>query len=104
MNCRFGKLKKFLEIYESTFNKYAPRKKFFIHGSHSPFMNKELSKAILKKTTLRNKFLRNRSPENRENCSKQRSYCVHLVWKSKIEYYGNLNEKMSQITKLFGKL
>ena len=55
-------------------------------------MNKELSKAIMKRTKLRNTFLRNKSPENRENFNKQRNYCVHLVRKSKREYYGNLNE------------
>ena len=56
-------------------------------------MNKELSKAIMKRTRSRNKFLRNKSPENRENFNKQRNYCVHLVRKSEKEYYGNPNEK-----------
>ena len=90
---RFNKLKRFLEICENTLNRCAPRKKKIIRGNHSPFMNKGLSKAIMKRTRLRNKFLRNKSPEKRENFNKQRNYCVHLVSKSKREYYGNLNEK-----------
>ena len=66
-------------------------------------MNKELSKAIIKRTRLRNKFLRNKSPGNRENFNKQRNYCVHLVRKSRREYYGNLNEKNVIDNKIFWK-
>ena len=66
-------------------------------------MNKELSKTIMKRTRLRNKFLINRSPGNRENFNKQRNYCVHLVRKSKREYYGNLNEKNVTYNKTFWK-
>ena len=75
--------KRFLAICENTHNQYVPRKKKFIRGNHSPFMNKELLKAIRKRTRLRKKFLRNRSPENKENFNKQRNYCVHLVRESK---------------------
>ena len=66
---QFNKLKRFLEICENTLNRHDPHKKKFagIRGNHSPFMNKELSKAIMKRTRLRNKLLRNKSPENREN-------------------------------------
>ena len=70
---RFSKLKRFLEICENTLNRHAPRKKELFRGNHSPFMNKELSKAVMKKTRLRSKFLRNKSPENRENFNKQRN-------------------------------
>ena len=66
-------------------------------------MNKELSKAIMKRTRLRNTFLRNKSPESRENFNKQRNYCVQLVRKSKREYYGHLNEKNVTDNKTFWK-
>ena len=64
-----------------------------ISGNYSFFMNKELSKAIMTSTRLTNKFLRNRSLENREKFNKQCNYCIHLVRKSKRVYHGNLNEK-----------
>ena len=67
------------------------------------FMNKELSKAIITRTRLRNKFIRNRRAENRENFNKQHTYCVLLVRKSKREYYGNLNEKNVTDNKTFWK-
>ena len=67
------------------------------------FMNKELSKAIITRTRLRNKFIRNRRAENRENFNKQHTYCVLLVRKSKREFYGNLNEKNVTDNKTFWK-
>ena len=102
---QFNKLKRFLEICENTLHRHVPRKKKFIRvrKNHSPFMNKELSKTIMKRTRLRNKFLINESPGNRENFNKQRNYCVHLVRKSKREYYGNLNEKNVTDNKTFWK-
>ena len=65
-------------------------------------MNKELSKAIVIRTKMGNKF-KNRSHENRENFNKQRNYCVQLVRKSKREYYGNLNEENVTDNKTFWK-
>ena len=52
-----------------------------------------LSKEIMTKTRLRNKFLKDRSEENKKKYSKQRNYCVSLLRKSKSDYFGNLNEK-----------
>ena len=37
-------------------------------------MNKTLSKEIMKRTTLRNKFLKNRNDYNKREFSKQRKY------------------------------
>ena len=75
----------------------------FISGNFSLFMNKEFSKAIMTRTRLRNKFLRNRTTKNREIFNKQRNYCVHLVRKSKRECYGDLNEKNVTDNKTFWK-
>ena len=47
------------------------------------FFNKELSKAIMTRTKLRNIFLQNRSQENRIHYIKQRSFCVVLLKKQK---------------------
>ena len=56
-------------------------------------MNKTLSKAIMLRTLLRNKFLKNRSNENKTNYVKQRNRCVSLLRKTKREHYSNLDEK-----------
>ena len=48
----------FLISCNKILNQYAPRKKKYVRGNHSPFMN--LSKAIVLRTKPRNIFLKNR--------------------------------------------
>ena len=64
-------------------------------------MNKALSKEIMTRTQLRNKFLKDRSEGNKNKYSKQRNYCVSLLRKSKSDYFGNLNEKNINDKKTF---
>ena len=66
-------------------------------------MNKALSKEITTRTRLRNKFLKDRSEENKKKYSKERNYCVSLLRKSKSDYFGNLNEKNINDNKTFWK-
>ena len=47
-------------------------KKRYIRSNHKPFINNEISKAIMTRTRLRDQFLQHRSDENR----KQRNKCV----------------------------
>ena len=42
-------------------DKQLPKENSYIRGDQSPFVNKTLSKAIMLRTKLRNKFLKNRS-------------------------------------------
>ena len=67
-----------------------------------PFFNKELSKARMMRTKLRNIFLQNRSEENRKRYTKQRNFWVSLLRKTK-KRYENLNEKFVVDNKLFWK-
>ena len=66
-------------------------------------MNKELSRAIINRTRLRNVYLRKRSDENRKKYSEQRNYCVSLLRRTKRKYYSSLNEKASQIKTCFSR-
>ena len=66
-------------------------------------MNKTLSKAIMLRTKLRNKFLKNRSNEKKKNCAKQQNHCVSLLRKTKREYYSYLDEKNICDNKTFWK-
>ena len=56
-------------------------------------MNKALSKAIMQRTKLRNKFLKDPSAENKFSYNKQRNWCVSLLRKEKKKYFANLNEE-----------
>ena len=73
---------------------HAPHKQKYPRGNHIPFMNKALSNEIMTRTRLRNKFLKDRSEENKKKYSKQRNYCVsQFLKKPKSDYFGNPNEK-----------
>ena len=69
------------------------KKKRYIQSDHKPFNNNEIFKAIMTRSRLRNRFLKNRSEENRKLFCKQRNKCVSLLRKSKKDYFASLNEK-----------
>ena len=94
------RLSEFLNTCKRILDRYAPRKKYAI-GNDMPFMNRALSKEIMRRTRLRNNFLKDRSEESKRKYSKQRNYCVSLLRKSKSEYFGNVNEKKISDNKTF---
>ena len=53
------------------------------------------------RTNLRNKFLKNRSNENKTNYVKKRNQCVSLLRNTKREHYSNLDEKKICVNKTF---
>ena len=57
-----------------------------------PFMKKNPSKEIMKRSRLRNRFLKDKSLENRILYTEQGNYCVSLSRKTKVKYYANLYE------------
>ena len=67
---------RFCHISLDALNKHAPRKKKHARGNQMSFFNKELSKAIMTRTKLRNIFLQNRSEGNRIRYTKQRNFCL----------------------------
>ena len=56
-------------------------------------MTKDLHKAIMKRSRLRNKFLRDRTDISREEYKKQRNLCVSLLKKAKKDHFANLDIK-----------
>ena len=58
---------------------YAPKKKKYLRANSSPFMNKAISKAVMNRARFRNKFLNNRSAENKLAYNLQRNYCASLT-------------------------
>ena len=57
-------LNNFLNGCKRILDVHAPRKRKYARSDRMPFMNKALSKAIMTRTRLRNKFLKDRSDEN----------------------------------------
>ena len=82
-----------LENSDKGFNKFLDVCKEALRGNNSPFMNRILSKEIMKRSRLRNKFLKSKSEADKKNYVKQRNYCVSLLRRTKKEYYGNLDPR-----------
>ena len=66
-------------------------------------MNKEISKAIINQTRLRNRFLRTKCIGDKGAYNKQRNYCVSLIRKTKQQYYNNLDHRKVADSKSFWK-
>ena len=66
-------------------------------------MTKELHKAIMKRSRLRNKFLKDRTENNQKNFKHQRNFCKKLLRTTKKSYYSNLDIKKVTDNKTFWK-
>ena len=66
-------------------------------------MSDAMSKAVIGCTWLRDKFLKNRSAENKLAYNHQRNYYVPLTRKSKRDYDKNLDNRNATDKKLFWK-
>ena len=74
-----------------TLDQHAPLKKKYLRANHSSFVTKELlSKAIINRSRLRNRFLKNKSVEPRMKYNKERNICTALLRKTKRKYYEDL--------------
>ena len=60
-----------------------------VRGNHKPHINKELRKAIMKRSRLKNKANKTKKPIGISNL--QRNYVVNLNKKAKFEYFSPLN-------------
>ena len=66
-------------------------------------MNKTLQKEIMKRSRLRNIFLKTKTKADKTAYNKQRNHCVSLTRKTKKDYYSNLDEKCVIDNKKFWK-
>ena len=92
-----------LNACNTVLDKELPKKKKYVRGNQSPFMNYTLSKAIILRTKLRKKFLKNRSNENKINYVKQGNHYVSFLRKIKRECCSSLDEKNICDNKTFSK-
>lgn len=74
-------------------DKHAPLKKKIVRANNSPFMTKELRKAIMNRSRYKNKYLKHPSRSNHQAYKRSRNNCVTLLRSTKRNYYRNLNMK-----------
>ena len=93
----------FMNICKATLGKVVPLKQKYVRSNHSSFLNKEILKAIMNRASLRNKFLRSRSTEDRSTYNQQRNFCLSPVRKAKKDYCSNLDHKKVTDNKSFSR-
>ena len=91
-------LNKFLDVCKEALNIHAPLKKKYIRGNNSPFINRILSEEIMKRSILRNKFLKSKSEADKKNYVKQ-----SMLRRTKKEYYGNVDPRKVADNRTFWK-
>ena len=84
-------------------NQKAPIKKKYIRANNAPFMNKTLSKAVMTRTRIRDRYLRNPSVTNKNEYKRYRNFCVWLFRKEKRRFYENIDTNKITDNRIFWK-
>ena len=69
----------FIKTLLTALDKHAPIKKKYLRANHANFVTKQLRKAIMKRSKLRNDFLKDRNDASQSAYRKQRNLCVTLL-------------------------
>ena len=72
------------------FNRHAPLKTRYVRANDNPFITKELRKEHMRRTRLKNKYLKSKSEQDLAAYKTQRNKCVSLLRKTKKSYFSNL--------------
>ena len=81
LNQQINEYKHFEQIFLEVLNTHAPRKRNLLRTSHAPYMAKSLRKAIMKRSELESKYVKNKTNENLKSYKKQRNFCSKLYKK-----------------------
>ena len=84
-------------------DKFAPIKYKYLRENHGAFVTKELRKAIMKRSQLKNIYSRQKPPDSKSDYNKQRNSCTKLLCKTKLSYFQRLNPSSITDNKLFWK-
>ena len=84
-------------------DKMTPFKSKTVRGNDAPFMNKELRKAIMVRSRLRNFYHKDRTWINRVYYKRQRNYCVSLLRRVKKTYFEKLEDSNLMDSKNSGR-
>ena len=89
-----AELVEFTNTVLSVLDKHAPIKRKYIRANNSAFMTKELRSAIMQRSKLRQKILKERTNDSKPLYNRQRNLCVSLLRKTKRDYFKQLNNKV----------
>ena len=77
----------FLRVLE----KHAPMKQKVLRANDKPFMTKVLRKAIMRRSALKNRYLKEKSDESLKAFKKQKNYTKRLAKRERTKYFANLD-------------
>ena len=69
---------KFKMLYSEVVEKHAPIKHKVLRGNQAPFIKRDLSKQIMIRSRLRNKFNKHKTTENWKAYKSQRNKCTSM--------------------------
>ena len=72
---------KFMSSCRKILDQHAPQEKRYVRGNQSPFMNETLTKAIMHRSKLRNKFLKKELKKIEETIPNKGTYVLHFCEK-----------------------
>ena len=80
----------FENVFVTVLDRHAPRKTKILRGNQKPHVDKNLRKAIMKRSELKSKANRTKRPKDISDYKKQRNLVVRLNKERRIEYFENL--------------
>ena len=92
---------KLTKIYTDLLDKHAPIKIRRVRGNQAPFMNKELSKAIMNKSRIRNRYLKWPSRENFLALKISKNKSNSVLRKTKKQYFSDMSKGEDIDNRLF---
>lgn len=91
-----GSFSSFNDVFTTTLNEHAPLKSRILRGNHKPHVNKDLRKAIMKRSQLKNKANRTGLNADYAEYKKQRNLVTRLNRQSKKRFFAKLESKSGQ--------
>lgn len=87
----------FLKVLE----KHAPMRQKVLRANDKPFMTRILRKAIMKRSTLKNKYLKDKSDDSFKAFKRQKNYTNRLAKRERNKYFAGLDLKQYTDNKKF---
>ena len=98
-----GNYELFESIFETVLNMHAPMKSKLIRGNEKPHMNKELKKAIMIRSRLRNIYNQSKKDSDLDAYRLQRNFVTKLNRKTRLIYFNRKFEASNYSPKIFWK-
>ena len=85
----------FHNVYLNVLNKHAAIKTKVIRSNQAPYITKAYRKAVIKRSELKTKYLRNLTLENFNKFRKQKNFCNRLFKKERRKVLDKLNIQLA---------